>query len=191
MTDERLEAAAREAFIELGPAAPVSDVARRLGVTQAALFHRLGSKEALMLKALCPGAPHAMAAFATGPVPGVDLREQLAPTFSALLEFLRQAVPGLVVLRGAGIPLEKALPPGPPPPVAMRAGLASFLTLAHERGLTRIERPAAMADALLGALEARVLNDYLGGASFVDGTDAEFLGQLLHALIPMPPQETP
>lgn len=187
MSDEQLDAAAREAFFELGPAAPVSDVARRLGVTQAALFHRAGSKEALMLKALCPGAPHALAAFAEPPRADVSLHAQLAPTLSSLLEFLHQALPGLMILRGAGISLDKAVPPGPPPPVAMRAALASFLTVAAERRLTTLTNAAATADAMLGALEARVVNAYLGGPAFIDGDDATFLQGLLEATLPGPP----
>jgi AcrR family transcriptional regulator len=184
MSDEQLEAAAREVFLELGPAAPVADVARRLGVTQAALFHRLGSKEALMLKALCPGAPHALAAFGQTPRTDVTAHQQLAPTLKALLDFLRQAIPGLVILRGAGIALEKALPPGPPPPIAMRAALASFLSMAAEKGLVVLDDAAASADAVLGALEARVLNEYLGGRSFVEPDDDDFLARLLDATVP-------
>lgn len=184
MSDDQLHRAAREAFVELGPSAPVSEVARRLGVTQAALFHRAGSKEALMLSALCPGAPHAMAAFAQPPREDVSLRAQLEPTLRALLDFLREAIPGLMVLRGAGVPLEKAVPAGPPPPVAMRAALASFLSVAVARGLTTLEDPAAIADAILGALEARVMNAYLGGASFIDADDGAFLHRLLAATLP-------
>ncbi|MDX2015525.1 MAG: helix-turn-helix domain-containing protein [Myxococcaceae bacterium] len=184
MSDEQLEAAAREVFLELGPAAPVADVARRLGVTQAALFHRLGSKEALMLKALCPGAPHALAAFAQTPRTDVTAHQQLAPTLKALLDFLRQAIPGLVILRGAGIALEKALPPGPPPPIAMRAALASFLSMAAEKGLVALDDAAASADAVLGALEARVLNEFLGGRSFIEPDDDDFLARLLDATVP-------
>ncbi len=184
MSDQQLESAAREAFFELGPMAPVSEVARRLGVTQAALFHRSGSKEALMLKALCPGAPHALEAFSRLPSATPSLHAQLEPTLMSLLTFLRQAIPGLMILRGAGIALEKALPSAPPPPVAMRAALASFLTLSNERGLTVLAAPAATADAILGALEARVVNAYLGGPRFVDGDDATFLQGLLLATLP-------
>lgn len=186
MSDEQLEAAASAVFRELGPAAPVADVARRLGVSNAALFHRLGSKEALMLKALCPGAPTALEAFAQPPRREVNVHEQLLPTLRALLDFLRQAIPGLLILRGAGIALHKAIPPGPPPPVAMRAALASFLSSAAVLGLVDVREAGAAADAVLGALEARVLNEYLGGASFIAPGDDAFLAQLLAATVPLP-----
>jgi AcrR family transcriptional regulator len=183
LSDAELHRVAREAFCELGPSAPVSAVARRLGVTQAALFHRSGSKEALMLKALSPGAPEALAAFAQPPRKDRSLHDQLAPTLQSLLGFLRDAIPGLMVLRGAGVSFAKAMP-GPPPPVAMRAALASFLSVADARGLTTLEDPAATADAMLGALEARVMNAYLGGPTFVEADDHAFLKRLLAVTLP-------
>jgi AcrR family transcriptional regulator len=126
MSDVQLDQAARQTFLELGPSAPVADVARRLGVSQAALFHRVGSKEALMLRSLCPGVPEALAVWLRPPSAGQPLAQQLQPVLSELLGFLRAAIPGLLVLRSGGVPLEKAMPPGPPPPVALRAALATF-----------------------------------------------------------------
>lgn len=140
-----------------------------------------------MLRALCPGAPAALAAF--GEAPRAELRAQLRPTLLSLLAFLDQAVPGLMVLRGAGIPLEKALGRVPPPPVAMRAALTHFLSVACARGVTEVVSPAATAEALLGALEARSLNRYLGGESFVASRDEVFVDQLL-TLIPVVPPES-
>ncbi len=179
VSDEALEQQARDAFLELGPAAPVADIARRLGVSQAALFHRAGSKEALMLRALTPGAPEAVAVFLAGPNEG-PLVEQLSPVLRSLLRFLDVAIPGLMVLRGAGVAMESA---GPPPPMALRAALTRYLTAAVARRLVVLSKPAATADVLLSALEARALNRYLGGPSFVSGSDASFIKGLLEAVL--------
>lgn len=54
ITDEEIKEAAREVFVVHGPGAPVSIIAKKLGVTHAALFGRAGSKEQLMMDALCP-----------------------------------------------------------------------------------------------------------------------------------------
>jgi hypothetical protein len=152
-------------------------------VTQAALFHRAGSKEALMLRALCPGAPEVVAVLAEGPSTA-PLREQLTRVLSGLSHFLEVAVPGLVLLRGAGVPLEKAIPPGPPPPLAMRGVLTGFLSAAAARGLTSLVEPGVTADALLSVLEARALNRYLGGSAFVAGDDATLISSMVGALVP-------
>lgn len=137
-----------------------------------------------MLKALCPGAPDAMAVLVAGPTDEA-LHAQLARLLGSLLEFLDVAVPGLMLLRGAGVPLEKAIPPGaPPPPVAMRAALTGFLAAAVAQKLTSLRDAASTADALLSSLEARALNRYLGGAAFVSGEDAAFVTAMLEALVP-------
>lgn len=179
VSDEALEQGARDAFLELGPAAPVADIARRLGVTQAALFHRAGSKEALMLRALTPGAPEAVAIFQAGPNEE-PLADQLTPVLRSLLQFLDVAIPGLMVLRGAGVAMTGG---GPPPPLALRAALTRYLTAAVSRGLVNLAKPAATADALLSSLEARALNRYLGGPSFVSGSDSAFIKHLLEAVL--------
>lgn len=185
MSDEQLDHAARAAFLELGPAAPVADVAKRLKVSQAALFHRTGSKEALMLRALRPGAPEALVVWASPPDATVPVHQQLTPVLRGLMNFLKQAVPGLLVLRSAGLPLERTLPPGEvPPPVALRRALADFLVRAHELGLTALRSPAVVADALLSALEARVFNGWVGGHSFSPDDDDAFLGTLIDGLVP-------
>lgn len=179
VSDEALEQKAREAFLELGPAAPVADIARRLGVTQAALFHRAGSKEALMLRALTPGAPEAVAVLLAGPN-DEPLASQLAPLLRSLLRFLDVAIPGLMVLRGAGVAMEGV---GPPPPLELRAALTRYLGAAVTRGLVTLPRPAATADVLLSSLEARAFNRYLGGPSFVRGSDAAFVAGVLEAVL--------
>lgn len=185
MSDEQLDQAARTAFLELGPAAPVKDVAKRLNVSQAALFHRTGSKEALMLRALRPGAPEALSAWSSPPDATVPLPQQLEPVLRTLLTFLKHAVPGLLVLRSAGVPLERAMPPGvAPPPVALRQALTDFLVRAQALELTTLRSPAVVADALLSALEARVFNGWVGGQSFSPDEDDEFLAKLIDGLVP-------
>ena len=57
--------------------------------------------------------------------------------------------------------------------------------LARQRGLApkALELARPLAEALLGAMEARCFNGYLGGESFVPGDDAEFLVELVTALL--------
>ncbi|GAB5545879.1 MAG: hypothetical protein SangKO_056390 [Sandaracinaceae bacterium] len=101
VSDEAIRGAAREVFIEAGPAASVGLVAARLGVTQAALFQRVGSKRALMRSALSPSWREARAivrALEAAPPPrGVDT--QAKEILSELGRFLAEVIPNLVVLR--------------------------------------------------------------------------------------------
>jgi len=168
--------AARATFLAHGATAPVSLIADALGISQAALFHRVQSKDALIRKALRPGVPQAVAFLTTSPTTR-PVRAQLAPVLMGLLLYLREIIPSLIVLRSAGVPIEETMPPGEPPTVMLRNLLSAWLTRA------RVTKPWVSAEALLGALEARAFNGYLGGASFTPQTDEEFVSALLTGLI--------
>lgn len=72
---------------------------------------------------------------------------------------------------------------GPPPPVALRNVLASWpQTAVGAESLGPLHCVAA-AEGLLGAMEARCFNAYLGGAAFAPGEDAAFVRDLVHGLV--------
>lgn len=181
VSDAQIEAAARAVFVEQGPGASVAAVAARLGVSHAALFARVGPKSRLMLRALCPGRPSALDALDAPP--GADAAAHLERTLLDLMSFLRSVVPNLVVLKAAGLEIE--LPPGaPPPPVALRGALSAWLAAAAAAGHLGIDAPTAVAEGLLGAMEARCFNGYLGGEAFTPGEDAAFVRALVAGLAP-------
>ena len=184
ISDDAIRTAAREVFVEHGPGAPVSLVAKRLGVTHAALFSRVGTKDELMLDSLCPGQPAAVEALSRPP-PTSRVQARLRDILLDLMSFLSQVAPNLVMLRAAGHTAD-ALPDTSrtPPPVALRRLLARWLEAATEAGtIARVDGPAT-AEALLGAIEARCFNAYLGGPAFAPGTDSAFVRKLVTALVP-------
>jgi len=183
ITDVEIKEAARDVFVEHGPSAPVKLVAEKLGVSHAALFGRAGSKERLMLDALSPGQPRAVEWLAEPPPPlGVERR--LVEVLVDLMEFFQRIVPNLVVLKAAGRSMND-LPggDGPPPPVALRNALASWLEAAVSAETLEPVHCAAVAEGLLGAMESRCFNAYLGGAAFAPGEDAAFVRDLVHGLL--------
>ncbi|TVP51072.1 MAG: TetR/AcrR family transcriptional regulator [Gemmatimonadales bacterium] len=183
VNDDQINRAAREVFVEHGPSASVSLIARRLGVSHAALFGRAGSKKQLMLDALCPGRPRALE-WLSEPPPPEGAEDRLAEILVELMEFLQRVVPNLVILRVAGESMD-SLPgaSGPPPPVALRRALAGWLEAAAcDGGIPPVHAPS-VAEGLLGAMEARCFNRYLGGEAFAPGDDREFVEELLRGLL--------
>ncbi len=184
ISSEEIEAAARAVFVEHGPSAPVSMIAKRLGVTHAALFQRVGSKAALLRLALGSGKPDGLERLLAEP-PTDGVREALITTLGQLMGFLRRLVPNLVVRKAAGMPLSETSPTplGVPPPLLLRRLLASWL----ERGVAGGQIPTvdshAAAEGLLGAMEARCFNAYLGGAEYAPGNDTDFLTTMVDGLI--------
>ncbi len=167
--------AARATFLELGARAPLAAIAVKLGISSAALLHRTGSKGALLARSLAPPLTGVLATLRAGPRPG-QAHTQLRGLLLELSDFLSRQLPNLVVLRFSGVAMKS---PEPPPTVALRAGLSAWLMRLHTAVSAEVT-----AEALLGALEARAFNRYLGGESFAPGDDAEYLDTLLDAFLP-------
>ncbi len=183
ISDDDIHKAAREVFVEHGPGAPVALIAEKLGVSHAALFGRVGTKEQLLLDALSPGRPLAMDRLAELP-PEHHAREALVEMLTELMVFFRQVVPNLVVLRAAGRSMADMPARGVvPPPVALRRSLARWLECASERGVLPPMHAWATAEGLLGAMEARCFNGYLGGKPFAPGRDDTFVCDLVDGLL--------
>ena len=186
VTDEDIHSAARDVFVARGPGASVSLIAEKLGVSHAALFGRVGTKEQLMLGALCPGRPPALDRLIV-PSTCERAREVLVEILTELMTFFQRVVPNLVILRAAGKSMAD-LPPREeaPPPVALRWALARFLERASDAGALPPMRSWAIAEGLLGAMEARCFNGYLGGGAFAPGPDDAFVRELVDGLLPLP-----
>lgn len=177
MSDDDILQAARAVFLEHGARAPVSLVAERLGVSQAALFQRVGSKDRLLRSALAAGAPRCMMALREGPDAQRSERAQLVDMLADLAAFFDEIVPALVVLRAAGVAIDS----GPvPPPVVLRELFAGWL----RRSTLGIASPSAVAELLLGALEARCFNRHVGGPEYAPGDDRAVIRRLVVALLP-------
>ena len=181
ISDEQIDAAARATFVKHGRAAPVSLVAQKLGVSHTALLQRAGSKDALLVRALSPGRSWSLlvAQLTVPPGPG-NGRAQLKVLLGEVLAFHEQMLPGLMVLRSGS--LGTPLAPGEEPPTLLvRRLLKAWLMRAAPLSPSRA---AVVAEAVLGAIEARCFNAYLGGPAFVAGTPRHFVHQLVTGLLP-------
>ncbi len=186
ITDDQIAHAARETFLEHGPGAAVAVVADKLGVSHAALLQRVGSKEQLLLLTLPPGDPP-VAARLRDPPPPAGAARCLVDLLLDLHAFLREMVPGLLVLRSGGVPLARALDAREPPTVQYRRLLAAWL---HRTGLIPKRRSALLAEALLATIEARSFNAHLGGEAFVQGDERKLLRDLVAEIVPELSQES-
>jgi AcrR family transcriptional regulator len=203
VTDAQIAEAARACFLEHGPQVSVQVVAARLGVSSAAVFARVASKEQLLMRAFFSGVPgpgRALAMLqsattATTATTSTALRTELLAIMVELMAVVRQVVPGLVMISAAGLPLREVLRGSsstalsPDPPTALRAALVAYLKRAHARGLRCPGEPTAFAEALLGPLEARAFHDHVLGDDKSAAADAVFCRRLLHGLWPVAPEK--
>ena len=180
LSDEQIDAAARAVFLAHGPQASVALIGEKLGVSHAALLQRAGSKERLLLRALGPDRPPDFPALSAQP-PSVGARERLVELLLELHTCLTRVLPGLLVLRSAGVVMEAVIADAEPSTVALRRQLGTWL--ARTRAFEP-RRARALAEALLSTLEAHCYNAHVGGPSFAGGPPKRLLEGLLDALAP-------
>jgi len=190
ITDRELLSAAKGVFLKQGVHAPVSSVARKLGVSVGALFFRMKSKRQLLLRSLLPPFPPLEVTLLAQEMPTqanalVRLRELL----TGLCTFLQEALPGFFLLHTAGVlPMQKHS--SETMDVVMRNALAAWLSRSQRRGFLLAARPAARADAIIGAMEARFLHAYLLKRSYSRAQNVAFIEGLLAAVVTVPPRQS-
>jgi AcrR family transcriptional regulator len=165
ITDEQLFKTARAVFVEHGAQAPTSLIADELGISQAAIFKRVGSKEQLLLRALLPGDAPGWAGLCDEGPDNSPLRDQLIEIGNEITTFFSQMVPCLAVLRSAlGDALDDIMSRDVPPPVRGTAALTNWFRRAQKQG--RIDDHVdcgVLASAFLGGLHHSEFIAYVGG----------------------------
>jgi AcrR family transcriptional regulator len=163
--DEDILEVARACFIEHGASVSTEVIAARLGVSGPALLKRFGTKKEL-LKAAFPmsDTPPWIAAVEQGP----DARElsvQLLEVARSIDDFFRKIIPGLAVLREAGIGPEEWLNKPEPPPVRSHRTLTEWFRRAQAQGRLREGDPNVMASLFLAGLQHRYFLAHVTGRS--------------------------
>ena len=168
VSDEEILDAACQCFLEHGPGCSTSVVAERLGISQAAVFKRFGTKQELMLSALLPPAvPEWSARLASGP-DSRPIPEQLGEIAQEISSFFQQLAPRIAMLKasGADIPALLSRYDVPPPIVGWNA-LAEWVRIAQAQGRIRAGDPSAIAMMLIASLHGHAfMANILGMVGF-------------------------
>ena len=185
-TDEELLATARRIFLEHGPGVSTTRIAKALGVSQAALFKRFGTKNDLMFRALLPPAVPAWVQHVEVGPDDRPLAEQLTEIAHLMIAFFQHYIPCMSTLKAANVDVREAFRRYEvPPPVRARASFIRWLQAAEHRGLIRSVDHASMAEAMIGGLQGHVFLSHILGRD--DGNDAfvaSWLDLVLHGLLP-------
>ncbi len=169
-TDADLFATARQLVLEHGPGVSAARIAEAMGVSQAALFKRVGTKRELLRRAMAAAEePEFLALLEAGP-DDRPVRTQLLEYALKIDAFFEARMPVFAMCKAAGLGPEDLFDPnGDPPPVrAVRALAAMFRTL-QEQGRADVANPEAVGVAFLGSLQARHAMRAFMGCSYPDG----------------------
>ncbi len=184
ISDEDIAREARAIFLSQGPGASTEKIAAKLGVSQAALFKRVPTKDELLVLALCPQpTPLVLQQLPMGPDGDRPVPQQLTELARAMLAYFHQLLPGLITLRASGLPLDRTFPHGESlSQQKLREDLTLWLKLAHRQHRVRGGDLAAVAELLLGALESRCLTGHLMNSKPRAADDATFAHEVVRAL---------
>jgi len=156
VSDEEILEAARSAWLE-DPRASTARIAKRIGLSEAAIFKRFRTKVRLMLKAFgVEKGPPWVGLVERGP----DDRPLDAQLLELALEvdgFFRNLMPRVAVLKGVGLSPKQIFGDDeePPPLVGFRA-LRDWFSRAQTGGLVCSSHdPGALAIAFIGAFQGR------------------------------------
>jgi len=179
VTDDAILEAARACVTEHGPGVSLSTIAARVGLSAPALLRRFDSKEDLVFRALLPPGPPAYVALLATPA-AADSRQVLRTLLARTAAEFTHVGPALAALRMSPTPVDRVFPVDrPAPPVRARNDLAAWLAHAHEHGQLTCPEPAAAAELLLGAAEARGFFRWVGPRLVEPADDVAWAAALL------------
>ena len=162
-----------------------SDVlgAQALGVTSAALFHRAGTRERLVISAMTLTDPREfklLALLRRGPASGTPVRTQLIEVLLSLNAHLAKITPCLLFMHAAGVKTgrRRELPD------KTRRFLASWLRQARRLEGIEFRNASTVAQVLVGTLEARQLWRCVHRTGGSIAIDRAFVRSLVSELFP-------
>ena len=157
VSDEEILQVATAALLD-DPTASTTTIAERLGLSQAALFKRFGTKAELIHRALgVEGGPPWIAALADGP-DDRPISAQLLAIGGEIEAFFHYLVPRLSALRALGVDGAALLHRcAAPPPVIGHQALTAWFARAQAAGRIRAHgcNPASLATGFLGSFQGR------------------------------------
>ena len=153
-TDDEILDGARRCFIEHGPGVSTNHIAQEIGVSQATLFKRFGTKQQLMVAALAsrPATP-VLGRLEAGPT-DAPLLEQLHGLARDMATMFDRVLPCVMTLWAAGRnPIDLWPDPEQAPPIRARRALAAFFAEAQAHGRMGGGDPTLLAMVFIGGMK--------------------------------------
>jgi len=195
ISDEEILDTARAVFLELGAQTSTAVVAKRLGISQAVLFQRFGTKEQLLIEALKPREEPAFIGHLRQGPDDRPLPEQLLALAREFSSFLRELTPCVAVMRSAGIDFAQVWKgkPEEAPPLRTQRLMADWLRKSQDAGqLSEEVDPESAATVFLGSLQIRPFIAHVVGSELPVPEHDPYLEQLVSILWQgMSPREEP
>lgn len=186
VSDEEILQTVRRCLVEQGGSVSTQFIADRLGVSQATLFKRFGSKSNLLQTAILIPSKASKASkmlhfLCEGPTEG-PVREQMEQICLRLLKFFDEMLPSFASLHASGLTFDDPLPEDAPP-VQARKYLTNWVKQLQEHGRMRKDvHPESIALTLIGTMQHRPLRIHLLRDTTLTQTDEEYVSSIVEVL---------
>jgi AcrR family transcriptional regulator len=149
ITNEAILSVAQQLFLEQGEKASTLEIANKAGISEASIFKRFATKQALFLAAIgITETPQWVDLPRRQPTPAI--KAELTELCQEMMAFYQQVLPRVLMMMAKN---NSFLPPPlPPPPVRDTYLLTGFLEKAIEQGHLKSSNASTIAQMLVGAI---------------------------------------
>ncbi len=181
VSDADILAGARRCFLEHGPSVSTTAIASAVGLSQAALFKRFGTKDDLMNAALLPPELPDWVRHVEAGVDERPITEQLLDIATRTSAFFTEVTPCLMTLKASGADMRALMSRYDiPPPVRGHLVLTAWFAQALASDRIGACDPPSVAYMFLGSLHGRAFLNHVGG---IDSRPASsFLEEIVSTL---------
>ncbi|WP_299486155.1 TetR/AcrR family transcriptional regulator [Acaryochloris sp. IP29b_bin.137] len=159
ISNEDILAAARQVFLEQGMGASTLDIAERAGISEASIFKRFSTKQALFVAAMGILEKPQWVKVLANYEPTANIKSELTDICEQMLAFYQDVMPRMLMLMTQG-----KLPDPPsivPPPIRDRKLLVGFLDRAVQAGHLRICDTQTVAQIIIGTIINTVVTQHM------------------------------
>jgi AcrR family transcriptional regulator len=166
ITNEEILAAARQVFLEQGGNASTLLIAEKAGISEASIFKRFATKQALFLAAMGITEIRAWVDVLANDTPSAAIKSELIEICGQMLDFYREVMPRVFMMMTQG---NSPHPPAmPSPPVRDTQLLARYLDRAIAKGYLRSCDTMTVAHMVVGAMTHYVVTQNIATKLPVD-----------------------
>jgi AcrR family transcriptional regulator len=154
ITNEEILAAARQVFLEHGINGSTLEIAEKAGISEASIFKRFATKQALFLAAIGISETPQYAKILSGETPTAEIRSELTEICTQMVAFYQAVMPRVfMMMTQAKLPV----PPLVPPPIRDTQLLAGYLDRAISQGYLKSCNSATVSHTIVGAINNYVI----------------------------------
>jgi AcrR family transcriptional regulator len=149
ITNEEILAAARQVFLEQGESGSTLEIAQKAGISEASIFKRFATKQALFLAAIGISETAQYVKLLSSP-PTAEIRAELTEICTHMLGFYQEVMPRVMMMMTK---TKSSLPPMVPPPLKDAQLFAGYLDRAIAQGQLKPCDSMTVAHAIVGAIQ--------------------------------------